>query len=65
MFKNRRDLIDHGTLKSGVSHNWFDELNRSIKWFFHADSDGISFSLMVNLLCVSDIEMLGDHCSCT
>ena len=55
MFKNRRDLIDHGTLKSGVSQNWFDELNRLIKWFFHADSDGISFSLMVNLLCVSDI----------
>ena len=55
MFKNRWDLIDHGTLKSGVSHKWFDELSRLIKWFLHANSDGISFSLMASLLCVYDI----------
>ena len=27
MVKNEQDLIYHGTLKSGVSHNWFDELS--------------------------------------
>ena len=26
MLKNGRDLLDHGTLKSTVSHKWFDEL---------------------------------------
>ena len=24
--KNDQGFIDHGTLKSGVSHKWFDEL---------------------------------------
>ena len=33
MVKNGQGLIDHGTLKSGVSHKWFDELSRSIEWF--------------------------------
>ena len=40
--------IDHGTLKSGVSHKWFDELSILIKWFLHADSDGIIFGLMAS-----------------
>ena len=31
------------TLKPGISHKWFDELNRLIEWFLHADSDGIIF----------------------
>ena len=30
----------HRTLKSGVSHKWFDELSRLIEWFVHADGDG-------------------------
>ena len=28
MAKNGRGLIDHSTLKSGVSHKLFDELSR-------------------------------------
>ena len=43
MVKNGWGLIDHETLKQGVSHKWFDELRRLIKWFLHADSDGIIF----------------------
>ena len=39
--KNGWGLIDHGTLKSGVSHNWFDELSRLIERFLHVDGDGI------------------------
>ena len=44
-----------GTLKSGVSHKWFDELSRLIELFFHADSDGIIFGLTANLLFIFDI----------
>ena len=53
--KNEWGLIDHGTLKSGVSHKWFDKLSRLMEWFLHADSDGIIFGLMVNLLYIFDI----------
>ena len=45
----------YGTLKSGVSHKRFDELSRLIESFLHADSDGIIFGLMTNLLCSFDI----------
>ena len=38
MLKNGRDLLDHGTLKSGVPHKWFDELSKLIEWFLHSDS---------------------------
>ena len=55
MVKNGRGLINPGTLKSGVSHKWFEELDRFIKWFLHADSDGIIFGLTANLLSVFDI----------
>ena len=51
MFKNGRGFIDNGTLKSGVSCKWFDELSRFI---LHADSDGIIFGLTANLLCIFD-----------
>ena len=54
MVKNEWGLIDHGTLKLGVFHKWFDELSILIEWFLHADSDGIIFSLMANLLCIFD-----------
>ena len=64
MVKNGRVRIDHGTLKSSVSHKWFDKLSKLIKWFLHADSDGIIFGLMANLLCVFDV-CLGDYCSWT
>ena len=36
-----RVLIDHGTLKSGVSDKWFDELSRLVKLFSYVDIDGI------------------------
>ena len=46
---------DHGTLKLGVSHKWFDELSKLIEWFFCTDSDGMVFSLTSNLLYIFDI----------
>ena len=55
MVKNRWGITDYGTHKSGVSHNWFDELSRLIEWYLLADSDGIVFVLMANLLCIFDI----------
>ena len=39
MLKNGGDLLDHGTLKSGVSHKQFDESRRLIESFLHADSN--------------------------
>ena len=42
----------YGTLKSGASHIWTNELNRSIEWFLHANSDSIIFDLTTNLLCI-------------
>ena len=41
--ENGRSLKDRGTLKSGISQKWFDELSILIEWFLHADSDGIIF----------------------
>ena len=41
--KNGPGLKDRVALKPGISHKWFDELSRLIKWFLHADSDGIIF----------------------
>ena len=56
MAKNGRGLLEHGTLKSGVSHKWFDELSILIEWFLCAHfSDGIIIGLNTNLLCVFDI----------
>ena len=48
MAKNWQDLLDHETLKSGVSHKWLDELSRLIEWFLHADFDGIITGLTAN-----------------
>ena len=50
-----KNLKNHGTLKSGVFHKWYDELSILIKWFFHVDSDEIIFGLAANLLCSFDI----------
>ena len=47
MLKNGWDLSDHGTLKSGVSHKWFDESSRLIEWFLHADRDWIISNLLL------------------
>ena len=46
---------NHGTLKSGVSHKWFDESSRFIEWFLRDDSDWIIFGLTNNLFCVLKI----------
>ena len=48
-------LVDHGILKSGVSHKWFDELSILIELFLHVDSDRIIFGLMTNLLSIFDV----------
>ena len=34
--KNRWGLIDHGALKSSISHKWFDELSRLVEIFLCA-----------------------------
>ena len=47
--------LSHGTLKSGASHKWLDELSRLIEWFLSTDSDGMVFGLTSNLLCIFDI----------
>ena len=49
---NGQDLLDHGTLKSGVSHKWFDKSSWLIEWFLHADSDWIVYGLRTSLLCI-------------
>ena len=54
MIKNRWGFRDHGTLKLGVSHKWFDELCRLIEWFLWTDSFGVVFGLTSNLFCISD-----------
>ena len=55
MVKNGRGLIDHGTLKWGVSHKLFDELSRSTEWFLRVDSSGTTFQLTCNPLFVFGI----------
>ena len=55
MVKDGQDLLDQGTIKSCVSHKWFDEMSRLIEWYLHGDSDGLIFGLTANLLCIFDI----------
>ena len=52
MLKNGRG---HETLKSCVSHKWFDELSRLVEWFLHVDSDWIVLGFTTNLLCIFEI----------
>ena len=63
--KNRWDLLDHETLKSGVLHKWFDALNRLIELYLHTDRDGIIFGLIVQYTSYLWHLMLPIHCSCT
>ena len=52
--KNEWGLIEHGTLKLGVSHKWFDELSILTEWFLHADINGIIlFSMNTPIYSVS------------
>ena len=46
---------DLGTLKSGVSHKWFDELSRSTEWYLYTESDGYPLKLPT-------FAILGWHC---
>ena len=46
---------DHGTLKLGVSHKWFDELSRLIEWYLYTESDGYPLKL-------PKFAILGWHC---
>ena len=55
MIKNGKDLLDHGTLKSGVSHKWFDELSRLVEWFLLVDGDWIIFGLTTNIFGIFDM----------
>ena len=55
MAKNGQGVIDHGTLRTGVPHKWFDVVSRLVEWILHADSDGIIFDLAADLLCIFDI----------
>ena len=48
-------FVDHGTLKSGFSHKWFDKLSRLSESFLHVGSDGIIFGLITNLLSIFGI----------
>ena len=52
ILKNGGDLLDHETIKSGVSHKSFHESRRLTEWFLHADSDWIISVLTTNLLCI-------------
>ena len=45
MGKNGRDLLDRGTIKSGVSHRSFNESRRLTEWFLNANNDWIIFGL--------------------
>ena len=55
MVKNGWDFLIHETLKSGVFPKLLDELSRFIEWYLDANSDGISFVLTANILCIFDI----------
>ena len=55
MVKNWWGVGDYGTLKSSVSHKWFDELSGLIEWFLSTDSDVMVFDLTSNVLCIFDI----------
>ena len=52
MVINVWEILDHETLKSGVSPRLFDELSRLIEWYLDSDSEGIVFGLIANILCV-------------
>ena len=55
IIKNGWGLLDHRTVKSGVSHKWFENRIDWMNGFLYADSNWIIFGLTTNLLCVLDI----------
>ena len=52
MVRNVLKCLDHETLGSVVFPNWFDEFSRSTEWYLYADSDGICFALLANVICI-------------
>ena len=48
-------FTDHGTLKLGVFHKWFDKLSRLIEWYLYTGSDGYPLKL-------PKFAVLGCHC---
>ena len=58
MLKDGRDLLDYGTLKSTVSHKWFDESSWLTELFLNADSYWIIFGLTTNLLSIFEIYLM-------
>ena len=55
MVKNGWGLLHKGTVKSDVSHKWFDELGRLTELFLLTFTDRIIFGLTANLLYIFDI----------
>ena len=55
MVKNGWDFLIQETLKSGLFPKWLDELSRLTEWYLDANSDGIIFVLIVNILGDFDI----------
>ena len=45
MVKKRWGFRDHGTLKAGVSHKWFDQVSTLIGWFLCTEIDVYSLKL--------------------
>ena len=48
-------LIDHGTLKWGLTHKWFDELSRLTELFLYVHSNWTMFKLTFMLFFVFGI----------
>ena len=55
MVKTEGVAIDHGILKSVVSHKLFDKLSTLTEWLLHVNGDAMKFGLRVILLCIFDI----------
>ena len=46
LVKNGWGVIDHWTLKSGVSHKWFDDLSRLTEWLLEWNNVGLVTNLL-------------------
>ena len=62
MGENGWGFRDHKTLKSVVSHKWFDELSRLNEWFLFTDNNGMGFSLISSLVFIFGIYFVLIHC---
>ena len=55
MVEKGRGFRDHGTLKLGVSHKWYDELSRLIEWYLYTESDGYPAGVVWHRLSANQI----------